>query len=85
MMSNASSRSAPGGEPATQPPAVVVEQQDGRRVGVEDVAGPMQQLRQQIAPREVRERRVRDALERLEVRRSAGGCARAWSDGMNAV
>ena len=56
----------------------LVEQQERRRVGAEDVGDPLQQLRQQLVEREMGERRVRDALHgEQDVRRLARVRSRA--------
>ena len=49
------------GGPRHERPVVVVEQQDGRGVRVEDRDHSRQQLVQEVFEREVRERRIRDA------------------------
>jgi uncharacterized protein YndB with AHSA1/START domain len=41
----------------------LVEQEDGARVGSEDLLDPVEQLVEEVLEREVRERRVRDALQ----------------------
>ena len=46
--------------------ASLVQQEDGRRVGVEDLAHPVEQLVQEIVDREVGEGGVADALDPLE-------------------
>ena len=57
--------------PRVQHPAVVVEQQDGRRVGVQDLRDPVEQRRQQVAERQVRERGIGEPLKLGEF--GAGG------------
>jgi hypothetical protein len=47
-----------------------VEEQDGRRVGVEDVPNPVEQLDQQVVDREAGEARIGD---RLDVAQSVRG------------
>ena len=59
----------PSGGACVQQLAAVVEQQDRGGVGVQDLADPQQQLAQEFLVGEMRERRIRHPLERLELLR----------------
>ncbi len=50
----------------TQRHARLVKQQDRRRIGAQDLRDPLQQLTQQLLLRQIRQRRIRDALQRFE-------------------
>ena len=68
----------------SSPPAL--EQQDRRRVGVQDLRDPLQQLGEQVVERQVRERGVGEPLQFREHAAEAGGIgggARArWGGGL---
>ena len=94
LPSGTSSRSSgPRGSPLVvddpQHPQLGVEQQDGRRLGVEQLAQPFEQLLEELVQREVHERGVRDRLEARDAAPRAGSasspatrsssCIRRWS------
>ena len=60
------SSSIPFAARATSSFGALVEQQERRRVRVQELRHPLQELGQQIVERQVRERDVGDALQRLE-------------------